>query len=56
MRVVVRLLATFGLMVVLLVAVALLGGVGSVELGIWAVLLVVALVVVGVRSRRPTSS
>jgi hypothetical protein len=56
MRLVARLLATFGLMVVLLVAVALLGGVGTVELSIWAVLLVMALVTVGVRSRRPTTS
>jgi hypothetical protein len=56
MRLVVRLLTAFGLMVVVLLAVALLGGVGTVELSIWTVLLVVVLVMVVVRSRRTTSS
>jgi predicted membrane protein len=52
MKLVAKLLTTFGLMVAVLLAVALLGGVGTVELSIWAVLLVVLLVVVGVRTRR----
>ena len=56
MRLVVRLLTAFALMVALLWATALLGGVGTVELSIWTVLLVVALVVVVVRSRRHASS
>lgn len=55
MRLVVRMLTAFGLMVAVLLAVALLGGVGTVELSIWTVLLVVVLVVVGVRRRRPKS-
>lgn len=55
MRLVVRMLTAFGLMVAVLLAVALLGGVGTVELSIWTVLLVVVLVVVGVRTRRPKS-
>lgn len=56
MRLAVRLLTAFGLMVVLLFAVGLLGGIGSVELSIWVVLLVVVLVTVGIRSRRRPSS
>lgn len=55
MKLVARLLTALGLMVVLLFAVALLGGVGTVELSIWAILLVVVLVAVGVRTRRRTS-
>jgi hypothetical protein len=51
MKLVARLLTTFGLMVVVLLAVALLGGVGTVELSIWTFLLVVLLVVVGVARR-----
>ena len=55
MKLVWNLLVTFALMVAVLLAVGLLGGVGGVELSIWALLLVVALVVVGVRSRRQAS-
>jgi len=47
-----NLLLTVVLMLVLLFAVGLLGGVGSVELVLWAALLVVALVVVGRRTSR----
>jgi hypothetical protein len=56
MKLALNLLLTFGLMVVVLYAVALLGGVGTVELGIWFVLLVVAMAVVVKRSRRQVSS
>ncbi|MDX6373663.1 MAG: hypothetical protein QOD98_2651 [Nocardioidaceae bacterium] len=56
MKLALNLLLTFGLMVIVLYAVALLGGVGTVELGIWFVLLVVAMVVVARRSRRQVSS
>ena len=56
MRLVVRLLTAFALMVAFLWATALLGGVGTVELSIWTVLLVVVLVVVVVRTRRHASS
>ena len=52
MKMVVNLLATFGLMLALLLAVGFLGGIGSVELGIWTALLVVMLAVVARRSRR----
>jgi hypothetical protein len=55
MKLVVRLLTAFGLMVAVLLAVALLGGVGTVELSIWTILLVVVLVVVVVRTRRLTN-
>ena len=54
MKLVLNLLATFGAMVALLLFVGFLGGIGSVELGIWALVLVVLLVVVGLRSRRQT--
>jgi hypothetical protein len=56
MKLALNLVLTFGLMVLVLLAVGLLGGVGTVELGIWVVLLVVALVVVARRSRRQVSS
>ena len=55
MKLVWNLLVTFAVMVAVLLAVGLLGGVGAVELGIWVLLLVVALVVVGVRARRQPS-
>jgi hypothetical protein len=55
MKLALNLVVTFGLMVLVLVAVGLLGGVGTVELGIWFVLLVVAMVVVAKRSRRQVS-
>ena len=51
----INLLSAFVVMVLLLWAVALLGGVGTVELSIWAVLLVAVLVAVAIRSRRTTS-
>jgi hypothetical protein len=53
MKLVVNLLVTFGLMLVLLLAVGLLGGVGTVELVLWSALLVVVLAVVARRSSRP---
>jgi hypothetical protein len=56
MKLALNLVVTFGLMVLVLAAVGLLGGVGRVELGIWFVLLVVAMVVVVKRSRRQVSS
>jgi hypothetical protein len=55
-KLVLNLLMTFGLMVLVLLAVGLLGGVGTVELGIWLLVLVVAMVVVARRSRRQVSS
>jgi hypothetical protein len=55
-KLVLNLVMTFGLMVLVLLAVGLLGGVGTVELGIWFVVLVVAMAVVARRSRRQLSS
>jgi hypothetical protein len=52
---VLNLLATFVVMVLLLFAVGLLGGVGTVELWLWIALLITSLVVVARRSR-PGSS
>ena len=51
-----NLLLTFVVMVLLLFAVGLLGGVGTIELGLWLALLVIALVLVTRRSRPGTSS
>jgi hypothetical protein len=56
MKLALNLVVTFGLMVLVLLAVGLLGGVGTVELGIWFVLLVVVMVVVAKRSRRQVRS
>jgi hypothetical protein len=50
------LLRTLVVMVLLLFAAGLLGGVGTVELTLWTVLLLVALAVVVTRSRRGASS
>lgn len=55
MRLFLNLLGTVVVMVLLLFAVGLLGGIGTVELSLWAALLLVALVVVAVRSRRHSS-
>jgi len=55
MKLIWNLLVTFALMVAVLMAAGLLGGVGTVELSIWTVLVVIALVVVGMRSRRQSS-
>jgi hypothetical protein len=51
-----HLAVTVVVMVLVLYAVALLGGVGSVELGLWAAMLVVALVVAARWSRRQVNS
>jgi hypothetical protein len=56
MRLAGRLLGTIVFMVLVLLFVGVLGGIGTVELTIWLVLLVAALVAVGVRTRRPASS
>ena len=56
MRLALNLLVTFVGMVIMLYAVALLGGVGTVELSLWTVMLVAALVVVARRSRHKVSS
>jgi ABC-type dipeptide/oligopeptide/nickel transport system permease subunit len=56
-KLVLNLVMTFALMVLVLLAVGLLGGVGTVELSIWfVVLIVVAMAVVARRSRRQVSS
>jgi hypothetical protein len=55
MKLFLNLLGTLVVMALLLFAVGLLGGVGTVELTLWAVLLVAALAVVTVRSRRGAS-
>jgi hypothetical protein len=52
MRLALNLFLTVVLMVVLLLAVGLLGGIGTVELWLWVGLLVLALVVVGWRTSR----
>jgi hypothetical protein len=54
-KLVFNLLATFVVMVLLLFAVALLGGVGTVELALWAALLVISLAVVAKRSGQGSS-
>jgi hypothetical protein len=55
MKLVWNLALTLGVMVLLLFAAGLLGGIGEVELLVWAVLLVAALTVVGWRSRTRAS-
>ena len=56
MKLTLNLLLTLALMVVVLFAVGLLGGIGTVELGLWVLLLVASLVVVAWRSRQGASS
>jgi hypothetical protein len=52
MKLALNLLVTAAVMVLLLLAVGLLGGVGTIELWLWLGLLVVALVVVAKRTDR----
>jgi hypothetical protein len=56
MRLFLSLLGTVVVMVLLLFAVGLLGGIGTVELTLWAVLLLAVVAVVTARSRRGASS
>jgi hypothetical protein len=56
MKLALNLVWTFGLMVLVLFGVALLGGVGTIELGIWLLLLLVAMAVVAKRTRREVTS
>jgi hypothetical protein len=55
MKLAVRLLGTFVFMVLVLLFIGVLSGIGTVELGIWAILLVAALAAVGLRTRRSTT-